>query len=98
MEKESAERDGDPDVPMPVLDKPQWKRLLKQAATVATVYEKLCERDRLELVSARAGVDAAGRGDLEAMMIATDGMDEARRRSSIDGIAHDVLRSVLLQR
>lgn len=93
MENGSADHDDDPDVPPPTLDEPQWKRLLKQASTVASVYEKLCERDRLELVSARAGADAAGRADLEALMLATSGVDEARRSSSIDGSARDVLQN-----
>lgn len=92
MEKESADHDGDPAVPLPTLNEPQWRRLLQQAATVASMYEKLCERDRLELVSARTGADAAGRADSEAMMLATRGMDEARRSSSIVDIARDVLK------
>lgn len=89
MEKESADQDGNPDVPPPTLNEPQCQHLLKQTAMMASVYDKLWERDRLELVSARAGADAAGRADLEAMMLATGGMDETRRSSSIDDIAHD---------
>lgn len=88
LEQETADPDDDNNVSLPT--ELQWKRLLKQATTVASLYEKLCERGRLGFVSARAGAGAAGRADLEAMMMATGGMDEARRSFSIDDIAHDV--------
>lgn len=56
---------------------------MRQATTVADVYEALCKRDRLELTHAKAGVDAADRADLRGMVAATKAMGEARRSSSI---------------
>lgn len=65
---------------------------MRQATTVASMYEKLCEGDRLELVCAIAGAEAADLDDSEAMMEAPDGMRKARQSSTLYDIAHEVLK------
>lgn len=82
--------DGDPNVPPPALTEAQSRRLMMQGNTVAEVYEALCKRDRLELVHAKAGAEAADRADFEAMEAATNAMGEARRNSTIKTIAQEV--------